>query len=392
MAESMCGPSNALNTFQKHTSVDRTLQQDRLVHRQTPPRGFRSTPGPNTGLLDPEFEAFQAGHPPVEQSAFSPPPHAFSHAPLPFQQSGPMDWASDFQRMSITGPPTQAQPFSSPLSHIQKADLQHYTTGGWHQEFGHQQRGTAAAQRSIQSPVNSAGMGTTQGYGFSPMASGMSMNNQYMGGFASPQAESSITQQPEVFDEEAFARAFEEAAQHEQELAKQESDVNSGIEESTTAAAAEVTREDFEAWQKTQVEPEPTMENLMEQESDNLNLPRIGADAIRPQDATQSNHNQQESPDALARTAGQLLESVRDNQSTKFQESTFFGLMRALRDKEAVVRGDNIVDVSGNSGVKLVIDGSGSNLSPEDHHDVEGDAERAVGNGKGVEDTVRIGD
>jgi len=34
MADALCGPSNALQTFQKQTSVDRTLQQDRLAARQ----------------------------------------------------------------------------------------------------------------------------------------------------------------------------------------------------------------------------------------------------------------------------------------------------------------------------------------------------------------------
>lgn len=36
MADAVCGPSNALQNFQKHASVDRTLQQDRLVTRQSP--------------------------------------------------------------------------------------------------------------------------------------------------------------------------------------------------------------------------------------------------------------------------------------------------------------------------------------------------------------------
>ena len=34
MAEALCGPTNALQHFSKHTTVDRTLQQDRLVREQ----------------------------------------------------------------------------------------------------------------------------------------------------------------------------------------------------------------------------------------------------------------------------------------------------------------------------------------------------------------------
>lgn len=36
MADALCGPSNALQNFQKHTTVDRTLQQDRLIGRHSP--------------------------------------------------------------------------------------------------------------------------------------------------------------------------------------------------------------------------------------------------------------------------------------------------------------------------------------------------------------------
>ena len=36
MADALCGPSNALQSFQKQTSVDRTLQQDRITARQAP--------------------------------------------------------------------------------------------------------------------------------------------------------------------------------------------------------------------------------------------------------------------------------------------------------------------------------------------------------------------
>lgn len=36
MADNLCGPSNALQNFQKHSNVDRTLQQDRLVGRTQP--------------------------------------------------------------------------------------------------------------------------------------------------------------------------------------------------------------------------------------------------------------------------------------------------------------------------------------------------------------------
>jgi hypothetical protein len=64
-------------------------------------------------------------------------------------------------------------------------------------------------------------------------------------------------------------------------------------------------------------------------------------------EAAQRQHDEpgEEDPDELARTAGQLLDSVRDNQSQKFQESTFLSLMRRIRDREVRVEGDRMVEV-----------------------------------------------
>lgn len=50
--------------------------------------------------------------------------------------------------------------------------------------------------------------------------------------------------------------------------------------------------------------------------------------------------------DELARTAAHLLDSLRGNQSQKFQDSTFLALMRRLRDREVKVEGDKMVEVS----------------------------------------------
>lgn len=50
--------------------------------------------------------------------------------------------------------------------------------------------------------------------------------------------------------------------------------------------------------------------------------------------------------DELARTAAHLLDSLRGNQSQKFQDSTFLALMRRLRDREVKVEGDKMVEIS----------------------------------------------
>lgn len=50
--------------------------------------------------------------------------------------------------------------------------------------------------------------------------------------------------------------------------------------------------------------------------------------------------------DELAQTAANLLDRVSDNQTTKFKNSAFLGLMRQLADREVRVEGDKMVPVS----------------------------------------------
>ncbi|KAG6831687.1 hypothetical protein H0H92_008330 [Tricholoma furcatifolium] len=51
--------------------------------------------------------------------------------------------------------------------------------------------------------------------------------------------------------------------------------------------------------------------------------------------------------DDLARTAGLLLENVRDEQNPKFQKSQFLDLMRKLRDRDVIVEGNQMVENEG---------------------------------------------
>lgn len=75
-----------------------------------------------------------------------------------------------------------------------------------------------------------------------------------------------------------------------------------------------------------------------------------GSDWILQQDEDQRADPQlHDEADDLARTAGQLLDSVRHDQSQKFQDSSFLALMRQLRDREVRVEGDRMIDVSTSS-------------------------------------------
>lgn len=114
-------------------------------------------------------------------------------------------------------------------------------------------------------------------------------------------------QRAEIFDESAFEAAFAEA-RAEVELQENEPQVISGGHAEHTV---------------------PALEPI-----------KIGSDTIPAQ---------QEGVDEgeeLARTAGQLLESVKHDQSQKFKESNFLALMRQLRDREVTVEGDEFRQVS----------------------------------------------
>ncbi len=133
--------------------------------------------------------------------------------------------------------------------------------------------------------------------------------------------------QPEMqvedgFDEAAFEKAFEDATAEFQQSEKQE------------------LQHDVAAYQEVYAGLSPETENWMEQT-------RIGADRISEDAQKEEKHyNNHDEADELARTAGQLLENVRGDQSQKFRESNFLSLMRQLRDREVRVEGDKLVDVS----------------------------------------------
>lgn len=76
-------------------------------------------------------------------------------------------------------------------------------------------------------------------------------------------------------------------------------------------------------------------------------IPRIGSDRIIQQDSSEMLESEGgNDADELARTAGQLVDNLKHDQSRKFQESSFLSLMRQLRDREVRVEGDRLVEVS----------------------------------------------
>ncbi|KAK2818413.1 hypothetical protein FQN49_007924, partial [Arthroderma sp. PD_2] len=288
MADALCGPSNALQNFQKHTSVDRTLQQDRISSRQSPAQGFRSNNQPQ-GRLDAEFNAFESGHsaPLLHEqpnlNTFLPPPPQFASQP----SADVSGWATDFQNLHIAGPSLQ-QPqhqtrTESPALQVNSTNRQYEPIHG--------------VQQTPQSSMFRGGMTYRPGMGMLGNP-GFARSDNYMP--ATTESLQHESKAAEVFDESAFEAAFAEARA---EVELQESTLQKQTDSETLV-------------------PEP-VETI-----------RIGSDNIPAQiDGVNE-------PDELSRTAGELLDRVSHDQSQKFKESNFLALMRQLRDREIVVDGD----------------------------------------------------
>ncbi|KAK1146741.1 hypothetical protein N8T08_002814 [Aspergillus melleus] len=303
MSDSLCGPSNALQNFQKNASVDRTLQQDRLVSRQAHTQGFRSQ-APSQGVLDPEFAAF-------ESNSAGPSFPNLQHAPGPFGTHAPHhavshpadqgNWAADFQRLQLSGPSHTFDQRTGPSA------VSHQ---GWQNEFMNQQQQAPHVlqqQPQHQHPRFAPGLQS-----FSP---GYPLHATPMNSF--PAAESMATQQPpaETFDETAFEAAFKQASAD--MMLQNVEDTQTNKEESAN---------------KTAQSDRPVADEPHE-------VIRIGSDTI-PQSNNDGTQTRANDADELARTAGNLLESVSHDQSQKFRESNFLALMRRIRDREVHVEGD----------------------------------------------------
>ncbi|KAB8339139.1 hypothetical protein FH972_022075 [Carpinus fangiana] len=339
MADAACGPSNPLQNFRKQTQTDRSLQQDRLASRNQPAQGFRSSPGPNAGILDAEFEAFQNGAP------IAIPPQDLHHGPVhgaqPFQpqqfSGGPSSsaWATDFQRLHISQPPPLQQHHHAPQP----------TTTSWHNDFIQQNRSTSShlSQTSFQ-PQMSQQYPSTMGYAPSlmrtaPMMHGSSLEQS---GFSQKGKEK------EAFDDAAFERAFE---MHASQAFEEQAQFEAQEQASREAAAADElhrTQEQQSARSHYEASMDPLKEwaqaikeNEVEETIHNIEAERLREEPV--QEAQQHLAPPDVDQD-LARTAGELLERVADDQNEKFLNSEFFSLMRRVRDGEATIRDGQMLD------------------------------------------------
>jgi hypothetical protein len=376
MADALCGPSNPLQNFQKHNQVDRTLQQDRLVSRQgssqvrdvarepftdtDTPKGFRSGLGANAGLLDPEFEAFQAGHPASPPLHFDNQPFQarFSHPAQQshFQQPATLpDWANDFQRLHIASPP--ASTHQTPPNLRQAAIAQQpQSLSSWHQDFLSSQPAPVFQQQPMflanQQWQPQSHMQHTQ---FSSISQGKQavQNDAQFDAAAFEAAFDAAREDAIAVEDDSVAAAIQaERVEIEKLVADKEAEQTAIRQEhgSTNHLSAMDLTSDLTHEEQAILEPDlsPWHDQMMA--DGGFMLPNTTVrfdDNIQQAEPENKDMDQKVLDDEeLSRTAGQLLDSVSHDTSQKFQDSVFLNLMRRLRDRELRVEGENFVEVS----------------------------------------------
>ncbi|KAI7353078.1 hypothetical protein KC354_g11708 [Hortaea werneckii] len=348
MSDALCGPSNPLQQFKAQTSLDRTLQQDRLRSQASPAhhQGFRSH-DPNAGLLDPEFEAFQAGHPPPPDAFHHGPPQAFAGRAgggmhIGMGPAAP-DWAADFQRMNLSSPPPPpAQQQHQPMPQ----------GSGWAQSF--QQHIAQSAPRA-QSTASPSPLAFQQRARYGAGYGGMGFQSQFapqhqqpMFGPGMQQGKGKEASTDELFDDAAFERAFEQARD---DMLDENQAGLEGLQHSTEY------RQDTSGELVDQIQREREIQEQLQEMrpelSKGLQDPAIQETnaleglAQQPEQMEEDKQeNKRQDDDALAATAEELLNKVEHNKTDKFKNSQFLGLMRKLRDREVKVEGDQMVETT----------------------------------------------
>ncbi|KAK6511916.1 hypothetical protein TWF481_000820 [Arthrobotrys musiformis] len=293
-SSSMCGPSNPLQSLKNHASFDRSLQQDRFRSQPgaAPSQQFRQQSHLIPQQHD-EFEQFLGASPAGPSQSLQTRPSlqnfAIAAPPSPAALHHQSGWASDFQRLQISTPPPPSLQIHKPAA------------TGWGAEFLSQLNASPAQSISQQNaPVGSSFMGMNTGY--MPMAS-MQHSSSY-----EPLQSNHVDSKTSYTDAE-FDQMFEEAA-------TLHSDVMDFPQ-----------REVPNPLQNTNVMPlQPESEDVKE-------------------DAKEEQDKSRDDADELARTAGQLVDTLSQDTSRKFQESQFVALMRKLRDKTVKVEDGKMVEV-----------------------------------------------
>lgn len=286
------------------------------------------------GKLDAELAAFEAGHPFIggqdEPAAYQ----SLDRDSVPAEgdlEINTLDWASDFQRLHLEN--VQA-PSAIEAQPSLQSQVQEPTTTKWHEDSAGQDFSTTSVmntseyyQRPYVSPI------------------GYSMHNGFAAQFPSAslahyRVDAGTSNDQQIRE---FERAFDLL---DTDLQSQQEEVN------TFSSSGRQPPERDTMLQQPEIDSDESTKPYVEEYSHladpYLHTPHLegypeaaqaGPEQPRPEPV-------QDDADALAATATQLLENVKDESSRKFRESKFLSLMRQLRDREVHVEGDKIVNVS----------------------------------------------
>lgn len=146
-------------------------------------------------------------------------------------------------------------------------------------------------------------------------------------------------QEEQMFDEAGFEDAFAQASKEAHDIATEDVSPNLARDEQRETSGSDLLHKD-----PIQIHPEHSDTEYDLPALSKMPSPvqyRIGSDAI-PYKEQKARTIDQDNRDAdeLARTAGQLLNSVQHDTSDKFQNSQFLSLMRKIRDGKVRVQGE----------------------------------------------------
>lgn len=233
--------------------------------------------------------------------------------------------------------------------------------GGWHEEFMRQQqnflagnaKGKQQAARSPMPEVNYTGCQLMSQYPLAHPQLELQKGMQFSTG-EEPYQDGYMG----VADSAAFEAAFAQAEGAQTlERGETQQDLSSGAE------VAGVRLDPI-------LNPENNLFQTFPSEQPTI---RIGSDVIAAPDRTavKTNAQQMRDSDELSRTAGQLLSSVQQETSQKFQQSQFLNLMRRIRDREVFVQGEELLETTAaeNAGIMAVPHAQAVSSSPMQQHD-----------------------
>jgi hypothetical protein len=239
-------------------------------------------------------------------------------------------WATDFQRLSLntirTRTPVQTKGKQPAMS-------------AWDAEFLKFQQQQSQPQTRMQSPMQRGPvMGGMNGGMMAMQQPMMPMQPMYQPQYSmqiapqthyAPVVETQAQQQVEQVNMEEMDAAFDAAFDA---VLEEESDQLSAESQHDALDALEASLQTVEPQITTPIQPEPTIqeESMVIQEE-----PVVEQEEEPNRDVN----------DELSKTAGELLNSVSNDTSTKFQNSKFLELMRRLRDREVRVEGDKVIEV-----------------------------------------------